>query len=256
MAFYLVVRAGFFPTGSSAGPDNTTLANGPYYFAGLAALVGMFSKQTTDKLREIFEVLFSQKNPVNRADPLTSIALAISGTTPPKLTVKTPVTLIVNGHGFLASSKVTINGTVRTFEFVSEAQIKIAITADDVAKPGKLELAIQNPATPAAAAKITIEIEEKQQAPAPAAPKLQISGTDPQHLTKGTATPLTINGQGFEKNCTVTVNGEARTPTSVEDKKIVVEIQAKDVAAEGDAKIVITNPAPNGATGEIVVKVQ
>ena len=57
LAFYFVVRGGFVSSVSGG-------AGTPYAYAGLAALVGMFALQTTDKLKEIFEILFTQKNPV------------------------------------------------------------------------------------------------------------------------------------------------------------------------------------------------
>ena len=38
--------------------------------AAVVGLAGMFSKQATDKLREVFENLFKTEKGTNRADPL------------------------------------------------------------------------------------------------------------------------------------------------------------------------------------------
>ena len=52
LIFYFVIRGGLLAT--SAGPDQVS----PFGIAAVAGLVGMFSKQATDKLREMFDNLF------------------------------------------------------------------------------------------------------------------------------------------------------------------------------------------------------
>jgi hypothetical protein len=50
--FYFVIRGGLFSAGAAASDIS------PYGFAAVAGLVGMFSKQATDKLEEVFNNLF------------------------------------------------------------------------------------------------------------------------------------------------------------------------------------------------------
>lgn len=64
LIFYFVVRGGFFTVSSGTEPIST------FGIAGLAGLVGMFSKQAIDKLREVFENLFKTTQPDKRADKL------------------------------------------------------------------------------------------------------------------------------------------------------------------------------------------
>lgn len=52
LIFYFVVRGGLLSTGAAASEMS------PYGVAAVAGLVGMFSKQATDKLRELFDNLF------------------------------------------------------------------------------------------------------------------------------------------------------------------------------------------------------
>lgn len=52
LIFYFVVRGGLLSTGAAAADMS------PYGIAAVAGLVGMFSKQATDKLRELFDNLF------------------------------------------------------------------------------------------------------------------------------------------------------------------------------------------------------
>lgn len=52
LIFYFAVRGGFFANDASSGAIN------PYGIAAVSGLVGLFSKQATDKLREIFDTAF------------------------------------------------------------------------------------------------------------------------------------------------------------------------------------------------------
>lgn len=52
LIFYFVLRGGFLSTGA----ETTDIS--PYGIAAVSGLVGMFSKQATDKLREVFDTLF------------------------------------------------------------------------------------------------------------------------------------------------------------------------------------------------------
>lgn len=60
---YFAARGGLISGGAGAGDLS------PYGVAALAGLTGMFSKQATDKLREVFENLFKSEKS-QRADPL------------------------------------------------------------------------------------------------------------------------------------------------------------------------------------------
>ena len=59
---YVVVRGGFLSAGAS-GADVS-----PYGVAGIAALAGMFSKQATDKLNEVFSTMFQTGADAARRD--------------------------------------------------------------------------------------------------------------------------------------------------------------------------------------------
>ncbi|MGZ4407706.1 MAG: hypothetical protein ACXVY6_02795 [Gaiellaceae bacterium] len=56
--FYLVFRAGLFSPSSSVDTAS------PFGFAAVAVLVGLFSEEAMEKLREIAENLFSKRSPV------------------------------------------------------------------------------------------------------------------------------------------------------------------------------------------------
>jgi hypothetical protein len=74
--FYFIVRGGLLlPTTQSQAPSTAyeaTLGLNPYGIAAFAALAGMFSKQATDKLGEVFSSVFAMKKPVERGGALGS----------------------------------------------------------------------------------------------------------------------------------------------------------------------------------------
>jgi hypothetical protein len=142
LMFYFVLRGGLMAPGPAT--DATQLVN-PYGIAGVSALAGMFSKQATDKLREIFDTLFQTRAPVNRADPLTRTIPTISSTQPPKLTVGAALTLDVIGSGFLRNCTATINGEERKGQWVTESLLKLTLESKDVAAAGQLKLVVRNP---------------------------------------------------------------------------------------------------------------
>ncbi|HID64867.1 MAG TPA: hypothetical protein EYP49_19280 [Anaerolineae bacterium] len=63
LVFYFVIRGGFFS--SEATIEQTS----PFGFAGLGALVGMFSEQAVLKLKEVAETLLSKPHPGEDAVP-------------------------------------------------------------------------------------------------------------------------------------------------------------------------------------------
>ena len=71
LVFYLVMRGGFFSTNASV--QNTSA----FGFAGLSALVGLFTEQAVAKLKDTAEVLF--KAPDSKSDPLKAVAKPPAG---------------------------------------------------------------------------------------------------------------------------------------------------------------------------------
>ena len=66
LVVYFVLRAGLI-----SGADNSATANlNPYGVASVSALAGMFSKQATEKLREVFENICATKQ---QPDPKSEI---------------------------------------------------------------------------------------------------------------------------------------------------------------------------------------
>jgi hypothetical protein len=150
--FYFAVRGGFF-----GGDTNPSEVN-PYGIAALAGLVGLFSKQATDKLRELFDTLFKTGPGYGdeaRGDPIANPQPVISGIEPSSLTIgSTTLTLTITGKGFVKESSVGVtrrtNGEAtilqRQTTFTSETQLVVTLLAEDVAAASVLEITVVNPA--------------------------------------------------------------------------------------------------------------
>jgi hypothetical protein len=172
---YLLLRGGLIVPQQNPS-ESTSLPSNLYAIAGFAALAGMFSRQATDKLREVFETLFTAQKPVQRADPLN--AGAVLTVDPAKLTKGQPQTLTVTGSGFQNGTKAAVGGNDRPFRMVSATLGKITPTAQDVATAGKLEIVVTNPNKDVF--KATIDVIEPAAGNPPATAPVS-SGSDPTH---------------------------------------------------------------------------
>jgi hypothetical protein len=143
VVFYLVIRGGFLSAGTEAGQIN------PFGIAALAGLVGMFSKQATDKLDEVFNTLFRTapgEGDSKRRDNLSNPVPSISDFEPKSVEPMTNNLLVnVKGTGFVKGAVMRINGTNRDTDFVDESQINAKLLPADVEKEGELEITIFNP---------------------------------------------------------------------------------------------------------------
>ena len=105
----------------------------------------MFSKQATDKLREIFDTLFRTQQPVKRADPLTTMSKpVITGTQPNKLSPNGGL-LNIQGSGFNPGCVILVNGESREPKEIGDKEVKVEIRPQDVAGQRQLTLIVRNP---------------------------------------------------------------------------------------------------------------
>jgi hypothetical protein len=148
---YFVVRGGLF-----SGTATSESLN-PYGIAGIAGLSGLFSKQATDKLREIFDTVLATTGRVGdaeRADKVTNPAPVLDSISPeevPASAGRTRVTL--EGSGFIAQSVIRVHHVhqpERVLELPVESMTErgaiVYLPADLLSAIGALELLIQNPA--------------------------------------------------------------------------------------------------------------
>jgi hypothetical protein len=150
--FYFAIRAGFF------GTDTPTEFINPYGIAALAGLVGLFSKQATDKLREVFETLFHTAEGYGdetRDDSLANPAPVLASAEPLTLDVGSELLEIaLRGEGFVRESVVRVSGpsleggapVPRETAYVNSGELRVTLEPDDVAEAGSLNITVFNPA--------------------------------------------------------------------------------------------------------------
>jgi IPT/TIG domain-containing protein len=143
LVLYFAFRGGFF-----SGNSPTSAVN-PYGIAALAALAGLFSKQATDKLREVFETLFrvsSTGGDAQRKDDLANVVPTLTAVDPPSLAVGSSVSkLTVRGAHFIKGATVVrINGIDQETGFVGPQELSVTVPADLVAQAGSLQVTVFN----------------------------------------------------------------------------------------------------------------
>jgi IPT/TIG domain len=140
LVLYFAIRGGLLPLGADVG------ANSLFSIAALSALAGMFSKQATDKLREVFDTFFRTAAGDQRADKLRGA--------PPKITAIDPktvgpgageTTIRVSGTDFTTNSVVRLDGGDRKTDFVSGTELVGHLTAADTQAVGPHDLTVFTP---------------------------------------------------------------------------------------------------------------
>jgi len=144
---YLLMRGGFLtPVGGSGNGAPATAFN-IYGFAGLAALSGLFAKQATDKLGEVFDAFFRTKagqGDDSRSNPLVPAAPRIASLMPPTLAHGAAnMTIAVNGSDFnAATTRARVNGQDRATTVASATHLTFVLLPADVAAPGTLQVTV------------------------------------------------------------------------------------------------------------------
>jgi hypothetical protein len=144
--FYFAIRGGFFAGGTKSNDVN------PYGIGALAGLVGLFSKQATDKLRELFDTAFrvapgygddARSNSIANPKPMLEAA------EPPTLSAG-ELQVVLVGTGFVSGSVVRVAQAggpdlARDVAFQSPQRLEVTLEADDVQEPGVLIFTVINP---------------------------------------------------------------------------------------------------------------
>lgn len=145
LVFYFVIRGGFLTTSGGAKDIN------PYGIAALAGMVGMFSKQATDKLSEVFGTLFRSKpgeGDDKRSGSLKPDAKPITITAATPNTVahgSQDLTITVTGTNFVDGCKVLLSGAALPTSFVSAGKVTTVIPAASLTAVKDFTLNVKNP---------------------------------------------------------------------------------------------------------------
>ena len=150
VSFYFAVRGGLLSAQVSGDSIN------PYGIAALAALVGLFSKQATDKLREVFETMFRTAEGYGddeRKDKAANPQPMIVGLDPRRVPVGAArMDVILQGQGFLPTSVAQVSApghpaeaVGRNMTYLGPTELRIALNTEDLAEIGTIEVSVVNP---------------------------------------------------------------------------------------------------------------
>jgi hypothetical protein len=131
--FYFVLRAGFF------SGDATNSSVNVYGIAAVAGFVGLFSRQATDKLREVFDTLFKTDRSEEEVEPV------VSDIAPPQVPAGQAADIIISGSGFVRLSEVRVDGHVVTPSSIGPNRMIARVEAERLRQEGVLEVTIVNP---------------------------------------------------------------------------------------------------------------
>jgi hypothetical protein len=164
LLLYFAVRGGFFSASSQSADVN------PYGIAALAGLAGLFSKQATDKLREVFETLFhvdpqgggapARKDPLTNPEaPSPTVPAAGAAPVPAKANPIPAIVAIeppelhagahepkvkIHGQDFAQGARVRVNEIDQATAFASGQELSATLTDDLLAAAGPLSVTVVN----------------------------------------------------------------------------------------------------------------
>lgn len=220
LVFYFLIRGGILSlTGSTTDTPNI------YGMTAIAALVGMFSKQATDKLDDVFDTLFNSEKDAARKDGLVNPQPRLDAVDPLSVAAGAPETsLLLNGAGFTADSVVRFAGTDRAPQFVSATQLRLKLSVDDLKNPGQAAVQVHNPAPGGGdSAVLTFVVSDRRVAPAGtpddrgATPAGATSGTGATSPATDAAAPIPVPATAPSGNASTMPAAGASSPAGSTD---------------------------------------
>jgi hypothetical protein len=150
-----------------------------------------------------------------------------------------PVTLTVNGAGFLSTTVIEVNQVAESTAFVSSTQVTATIAASQLAIGAQLSVIAFN-GTQNSGSGTPVDLAVMNPTPAifALAPALELTGT--------TALTVEVAGIGFVPTTVIDVDGSSRTTTYVGATQVNVTLNASDVAASGTLSLTAVNSTPGG----------
>ena len=172
----------------------------------------------------------------------------ITGVSPDAIGQGGTETVTLTGSGFSGSPSVWVSGvgvTVGSVVVKSSTELQVNLTVGVQAPAGSRNIAVESGLT-ADTCSNCLAID-----PGPA-----ISNLNPNSLTAGTTTPVTVTGSNFVSGLTVRTNipgATLGTPTNVTSTSFTVNVTVPATAAAGNYSLEAVNPDGGAATATISV---
>jgi IPT/TIG domain len=206
---YIIFRAGFLNSGEAVASVNL------YGVVALAVLAGLYTDMATQKLKEVFAVVFQSSS--SRPDPLTYPPVKISDALPNPFPLNTPTQLVVTGEGF-ANRKFTVK--INDVE-IKDVVIKTNALVFNYEATAEKPILVLYDEKNAEVLKYTIITQSAAAPQPPAAPT--VTSIAPATATVNTATPVTITGTGLTAagiTVNITSTTDATDTTAISDANL------------------------------------
>ncbi len=142
VAFYIVIRAGFFAPGTGA-PQTS-----PFAFAAMAFMVGLFSQVAIEKLKVVAESFFTKTSPA--ADSLTAqegVAVLRRAERVASTNGGPKDAIEIEGVGFTEETRLEVNGRERQPELRAPTRLRLLLDPAELAvldNGGELSVQLKN----------------------------------------------------------------------------------------------------------------
>ncbi len=193
---YIIFRAGFLNSGDVAASVNL------YGVIAIAVFAGLFTDMATQKLKEVFAVVFQSGS--TRPDPLSHAPITITSVSPDPLPLNLEVAMVISGEGFANRTlTIKIDG-----EEIEEVLVKPnALLFSYTALKEKPEMILYDEKN-VEIIKYTL-ITETASTVQPIPALVKVDTVDPATIVVGKQVIITINGSGLQADAIVVKMGDA-----------------------------------------------
>jgi hypothetical protein len=169
-------------------------------------------------------------------------APSVRWTAPPSVVAgNVGFTLTVIGTSFRSGAVVRWNGVSLSTTFVSATQLAAMVEGSRLTASAAVTITVVNPGSSGGTSNgVSFGVENS----VPVVMSLTPSWTSPG----GSGVQLSVGGSGFSANSQVQWNGTALSTTFVSGHELNAGIPAANLASEGIASVIVTNPSPGGGT--------
>jgi hypothetical protein len=178
-------------------------------------------------------------NPVPKITSLSPASAAVGGSS---------ATVTIKGSSFLQSATVLANDVMRTYTYVDSGTLTFNLTSSDLAQASTFSVEVRNP-TPGGGTSTSVftVVSGTGSNPQPQVTSLTPSAAVVGAVVGAAIMPLSILGNNFMSNSSVTFAGSPHTITTPNDAgQLTINLTATDLAKTGTFPVVVTNPGPGG----------
>jgi len=136
--FYLTIRAGFLSSDTSGTDPATGTGFNTYAFAAVGAFAGLFAKQATDKLAEVFDTFFNTGTQAKAVVPQVKAV---------KVTDGDPLSIVVDGSGFTANAVILVEQRPVKTAWDGPTRLTALLPRENVGALTRISVSVINPST-------------------------------------------------------------------------------------------------------------